>query len=110
MSLLEVAGLNAYFADSHILFDVAMRVERNEVVALLGAQRHRQVDDAEEPHGCGDAEERQGWCSTAPIWPARRATSSPEPACSWCRKIAAFILVLTRFLYANRNPLRSKTL
>lgn len=36
MSLLEVTGLNAYYADSHILFDVAMHVERNEVVALLG--------------------------------------------------------------------------
>jgi branched-chain amino acid transport system ATP-binding protein len=36
MSLLEVTGLNSYYADSHILFDVAMRVERNEVVALLG--------------------------------------------------------------------------
>ena len=36
MSLLEISGLQAYYADSHILFDVAMRVERNEVVALLG--------------------------------------------------------------------------
>ena len=36
MSLLEVSGLQAHYADSHILFDVAMRVERNEVVALLG--------------------------------------------------------------------------
>jgi len=36
MSLLEVSGLNAYYADSHILFDVDLRVERNEVVALLG--------------------------------------------------------------------------
>ena len=36
MSLLEVTGLNAYYGDSHILFDVALRVERNEVVALLG--------------------------------------------------------------------------
>src|SRR5574338_1152529 len=36
MSLLEVRGLNSYYADSHILFDVAMRVERHEVVALLG--------------------------------------------------------------------------
>jgi branched-chain amino acid transport system ATP-binding protein len=36
MSLLEVTGLNTYYGDSHILFDVAMRVERNEVVALLG--------------------------------------------------------------------------
>ena len=36
MSLLEVGGLNSHYGDSHILFDVAMRVEKNEVVALLG--------------------------------------------------------------------------
>jgi branched-chain amino acid transport system ATP-binding protein len=36
MSLLEVNALNTYYGDSHILFDVALRVERNEVVALLG--------------------------------------------------------------------------
>ncbi len=36
MSLLEVQGLNTYYGDSHILFDVALNVERNEVVALLG--------------------------------------------------------------------------
>jgi branched-chain amino acid transport system ATP-binding protein len=36
MSLLEVQGLNSYYGDSHILFDVALRVEKNEVVGLLG--------------------------------------------------------------------------
>ncbi len=36
MSLLEVVGLNSYYGDSHILFDVSLRVERNEVVALMG--------------------------------------------------------------------------
>jgi len=36
MSLLEVDKLNSYYGDSHILFDVSLRVERNEVVALLG--------------------------------------------------------------------------
>lgn len=36
MSLLEASNLNAYYGDSHILFDVALRVEKNEVVALLG--------------------------------------------------------------------------
>ncbi len=36
MSLLEVQGLNSYYGDSHILFDVSLRVEANEVVALLG--------------------------------------------------------------------------
>lgn len=36
MSLLEVTNLNTYYGDSHILFDVALHVEPNEVVALLG--------------------------------------------------------------------------
>jgi branched-chain amino acid transport system ATP-binding protein len=36
MSLLQVKGLNSYYGDSHILFDVSLRVERSEVVALLG--------------------------------------------------------------------------
>jgi branched-chain amino acid transport system ATP-binding protein len=36
MSLLEVNGLNSHYGDSHILFDVALRVEAHEVVALLG--------------------------------------------------------------------------
>jgi branched-chain amino acid transport system ATP-binding protein len=36
MSLLEIKGLNSYYGDSHILFDVSLRVERHEVVALLG--------------------------------------------------------------------------
>jgi branched-chain amino acid transport system ATP-binding protein len=36
MSLLEVSALNSYYGDSHILFDVSLAVDRNEVVALLG--------------------------------------------------------------------------
>jgi branched-chain amino acid transport system ATP-binding protein len=36
MSLLEVQGLNSYYGDSHILFDIALRVDAHEVVALLG--------------------------------------------------------------------------
>src|SRR6478752_1775565 len=36
MSLLEVHGLNSYYGDSHILFDVAIEVAEHEVVALLG--------------------------------------------------------------------------
>lgn len=36
MILLEVNGLNTYYGDSHILFDVSLRVDRNEVVGLLG--------------------------------------------------------------------------
>jgi branched-chain amino acid transport system ATP-binding protein len=36
MNLLEADAINSYYGDSHILFDVSLRVARNEVVALLG--------------------------------------------------------------------------
>ena len=36
MSLLEVKGLNSYYGNSHILFDIDLYVEQNEMVALLG--------------------------------------------------------------------------
>ena len=36
MSLLEVRSLDSFYGDSHILFDVSLRVEPQEVVALLG--------------------------------------------------------------------------
>ena len=35
-ALLEVERINSFYGDSHILFDVALRVEAREVVALLG--------------------------------------------------------------------------
>jgi branched-chain amino acid transport system ATP-binding protein len=35
-ALLAVEGLNSYYGDSHILFDVSLEVRANEVVALLG--------------------------------------------------------------------------
>jgi branched-chain amino acid transport system ATP-binding protein len=35
-ALLEVERINSYYSDSHILFDVSLRVDKNEVVALLG--------------------------------------------------------------------------
>jgi branched-chain amino acid transport system ATP-binding protein len=36
VSLLEVDRINSYYGESHILFDVSLRVEEGEVVALLG--------------------------------------------------------------------------
>jgi branched-chain amino acid transport system ATP-binding protein len=36
MSYLEVDRINSYYGDSHILFDVTMRVDKSDVVALLG--------------------------------------------------------------------------
>jgi len=36
MSYLEIDKINSFYGDSHILFDVSMRLEQKEVVALLG--------------------------------------------------------------------------
>ncbi|GAC1551388.1 MAG: ABC transporter ATP-binding protein [Beijerinckiaceae bacterium] len=36
MSLLDVDSINTYYGDAHALFDVSLRIEENEVVALLG--------------------------------------------------------------------------
>ncbi|WP_254543167.1 ABC transporter ATP-binding protein [Halomarina pelagica] len=36
MSLLELDGVNAYYGNSHVLFDLSMTVEENEIVVLLG--------------------------------------------------------------------------
>src|SRR5215470_3331390 len=35
-AFLEVDRVNSFYGDSHILFDVSLYVDRNEVVALLG--------------------------------------------------------------------------
>ena len=37
MPLLEVRGVDAYYGDSHILFDLALDVAEGEVVCLLGS-------------------------------------------------------------------------
>jgi branched-chain amino acid transport system ATP-binding protein len=36
MRLLAVDGINTYYGYAHALFDVSLRVEENEVLALLG--------------------------------------------------------------------------
>ncbi len=36
MTLLDVSKVNTFYGDSHILFDVSLHVNQNEVVALLG--------------------------------------------------------------------------
>lgn len=36
MNLLEAEGVNTFYGDSHILFDVSLHIRENEVVALLG--------------------------------------------------------------------------
>jgi len=36
MPMLEVDAINSFYGDSHVLFDISLRVEEHEVVALLG--------------------------------------------------------------------------
>jgi branched-chain amino acid transport system ATP-binding protein len=36
MSVLEMQDVNAYYGNSHVLFDLSLEVEENDVVALLG--------------------------------------------------------------------------
>ncbi len=60
MSLLEVNGLNSYYGDSHILFDVSLRVERNEVVALLGRNGAGKSTTLKSLMGVRDAAHRHG--------------------------------------------------
>jgi len=36
MSVLELSDVNAFYGNSHVLFDLSLTVEENEVVALLG--------------------------------------------------------------------------
>lgn len=36
MAVLEMENVNAYYGDSHVLFDLSLEIEQNEVVTLLG--------------------------------------------------------------------------
>ena len=90
MSLLEVNGLNSYYGDSpHPVRCLDLRVEKHEVVALLGRNGAGKIDDAQEPDGRGDAARRQVILDGAePRRPAGR-TASPGAACSSCPRSAA---------------------
>ena len=88
MSLLEVKGLNAYYGDSHILFDVALRVERNEVVALLGRNGAGKSTTLKSLMGVVAPREGSIVFDGVEI-AARRAMPSPARACSWYTRIVA---------------------
>ena len=89
MSLLEVSGLNSYYGDSHILFDVALRVEKNEVVALLGRNGAGKTTTLMSLMGLVNARAPARSASTARNSPANPRTPSPAPACSSCRRTGA---------------------
>ena len=59
MSLLEVEGLNSYYGESHILFDLSLRVEKHEAVALLGRNGAGKSTTLKSSYGRGHAAHRQ---------------------------------------------------
>ena len=88
MSLLEVNGLNSYYGDSHILFDVSLRVERNEVVALLG--RNGAGKSTTLKSLMGVVTPRTGSVMFDGIEIAgKKSYAIARPACSSCTKTAA---------------------
>ena len=90
MSLLEVNGLNSYYGDSHILFDVSLRVERNEVVALLGRNGAGKSTTLKSLMGVVTPRTGSVMFDGVDIAGPQRATPSRTPACSSCTRIAGF--------------------
>jgi branched-chain amino acid transport system ATP-binding protein len=77
--LLEVDRLNSYYGDSHILFDVSLHVNRNEVVALLGR------------NGAGKSTTLNSLMGMVRKTCAHTRLLSLD--CSWCRRHAASLAV-----------------
>ena len=88
-ALLEVDRINSYYGDSHILFDVSLRVEQNEVVALLGRNGAGKSTTLKSLIGAGAAALRPRSCSTARRRRRCRRTPSPASGCSWCPRSGA---------------------
>ena len=87
-TLLEVDRLNSYYGDSHILFDVSLHVDRNEVVALLGRNGAGKSTTLNSLMGL--VRPRSG--KDRARWHAYARTCAPMPLrrsdCSWCLKNA----------------------
>ena len=87
MSLLEVEGLDAYYGESHILFDVSLRVEKNEAVALLG--RNGAGKSTTLKSLMGIVARRTGSIKLDGVELVGPSHASPAPACSSCMRIGA---------------------
>ena len=85
MSLLEVSGLNSYYGDSHILFDVGLRCRKERSRRAAGPQWRRQETTLMSLMGM--VSPRAGSISSkARNSRARRRIRSHAPACSSCLK------------------------
>ena len=89
MSLLEVEGLNSYYGDSHILFDVSLQGRAQRGGGAARPQRRGQEHDLEEPDGRGDAALRQGDVRRQGRGGPEEPRRSPRPACSWSTRTGA---------------------
>ena len=89
MSLLSVSGLNSHYGDSHILFDVSLRVERNEVVALLGRNGAGKSTTLKSLMGVVQPSAGSVMFDGIDV-AGRRVTRLRRPACSWCTRTAVF--------------------
>ncbi len=89
MSLIEVNGLNSYYGDSHILFDVAMRVERHEVVALLGRNGAGKSTTLKSLMGVVTPRSGSVKFNGNDIAGRKSHRDRAEPACSSCTRSAA---------------------
>ena len=90
MNLLEVTRLNTYYGDSHILFDVALHVERKEVVALLGRNGAGKSTTLKSLMGVVTPREGSIVFDGVEIAGRARATASRARACSWCTRTAGY--------------------
>jgi branched-chain amino acid transport system ATP-binding protein len=87
MSLLEIDAINTFYGDSHILFDVSLRVEQNEVVALLGRNGAGKTTTLRTIMGVLAPGSGSIRLDGKPIH-ACRLTRSRVGACSLCRRSA----------------------
>ena len=87
-SLLAVDRLNSYYGDSHILFDVSLRVERNEVVALLGRNGAGKSTTLKSLMGVVQPSAGSVMFDGIDV-AGRKSTRLRGPACSWCTRTAA---------------------
>jgi ABC-type branched-subunit amino acid transport system ATPase component len=88
MSLLEVDKINTLYGDSHVLFDLSLRVEEGEVVALLGRNGAGTTTTLRSIMGVLAPRSGEIRLDGASPSQALRRRPSPAWACSWCRKSA----------------------